>query len=133
MGSRPVLLPMTTQDRQLESDPDKPGTARDDRATVAAFDAVDVDRVLPGEETSQHREDIEHWISVYSELLDFKRFMLDGLSARAGQMVTDEAKTEVETTDLRLARAEAERFTRRLAFWRGRLDEIKALEPAAPV
>jgi len=132
MGSRLALPPMTTQDRPVESDPDKPGTARDDRATVAAFDAVDVDRVLPGEETSQHREDIEHWISVYSELLDFKRFMLDGLSARASHMVTDEAKTEVETTDLRLARAEAERFTRRLAFWRGRLDEIKASEPAAP-
>lgn len=73
---------------------------------------------------------MELWVSVYSELLDFKRFMLDGATARADAMVTDIARVEIETTDLRVARAEAERFTRRLAFWRGRLSTLKVPEPA---
>jgi hypothetical protein len=124
---------MTIPDRPIESNPLKPGTARDDRATVAASDAVDVERLLPGEEPSGHPEDIEHWIAVYSELLDFKRFMLDGASARVNQMATTEARTEIESTDLRLARAEAERFTRRLAFWRSRQEELNAQAPLAAV
>jgi hypothetical protein len=124
---------MTIPDRPIESNPLTPGTARDDRATVAAADAVDVERLLPGEEPSDHREDIEHWIAVYSELLDFKRFMLDGASVRASQMATTEARTEIESTDLRLARAEAERFTRRLAYWRRRLEELSAQTPVATV
>ncbi len=78
-----------------------------------------------------HRDDAHHWITVYSELLDFKRFMLDGAAARAAQMATEEARTEIETTDLRVARAEAERFTRRLSFWRSRLTETESAPPSS--
>jgi hypothetical protein len=113
----------------------RPGRARDKRARKAAADSVDPARRLPGEEEAEDqllpgenpaatfKDDVEMWIQVYSELLDFKRFMLDGATARAGEMRTAAARTEVETTDMRIARAEAERFARRLAFWRGRLDE----------
>ena len=116
--------------------------ARDERASRAAHNSVDPERLLPGESahldallpgedpSGSYRGDVEHWITVYSELLDFKRFMLDGAVARAGQMTTDVAKQEVETTDLRVARAEAERFTRRLSFWRGRLDSLLKETPA---
>lgn len=122
--------------------PDSPGVARDERASRAAHNSVDPNRLLPGEgadsdallpgedPSGTYRGDIEHWITVYSELLDFKRFMLDGAAARAGQMTSDAAKHEVETTDLRVARAEAERFTRRLSFWRGRLDSLLTETPA---
>jgi hypothetical protein len=48
-------------------------------------------------------------------------------------MATTEARTEIESTDLRLARAEAERFTRRLAFWRSRQEELNAQAPLAAV
>jgi hypothetical protein len=127
---------------QHEIDPTRPGPARDRQATQAAFDSVDVARLLPGEEensdpllpgenpTAAYREDVELWIDVYSELLDFKRFMLDGASARASEMLTAIARNEIEDTDLRVARAEAERFTRRLSFWRGRLEALPASEPA---
>lgn len=122
--------------------PEAPGVARDEQASRAAHNSVDPKRLLPGEgadsdallpgedPSGTYRGDVEHWITVYSELLDFKRFMLDGAAARAGQMTTEVAKHEVETTDLRVARAEAERFTRRLSFWRGRLDSLLEETPA---
>jgi len=128
---------MSDKNLDLEGDPLLPGRARDERANRAATDSVDTARLLPGEESSTdallpgeqpgsgYREDVEHWITVYSELVEFKRFMLDGATARAEQMTTEAARIEVDTTDLRVARAEAERFTRRLAFWRGRLDALK--------
>ena len=116
---------------------DLPGRARDEQASKAAHDSVDTQRLLPGERADSddallpgedpkalYAEDVQLWINVYSELLEFKRFMLDGASARARQMTTDIARSEVEATDLRVARAEAERFTRRLSFWRGRLEAL---------
>ncbi len=133
---------MTDRSPTAETDADRPGRARDNQATQAAIDSVDTTRLLPGEEASSdlllpgedpsagYQEDVELWISVYSELLDFKRFMLDGASARASAMVTDIARVEIETTDLRVARAEAERFTRRLSFWRSRLSTLKTGNPA---
>jgi len=123
--------------KEITTDPARPNRARQDRAMQAAVDSVDptrllpsegasvaeVDRLLPGEDpNSGHAEDAEHWIAVYSELLDFKRFMLDGAAARARDMSTDEARAEVLETDLVVARAEAERFARRLAYWRTRGD-----------
>lgn len=119
-----------------EADPNKPGAARAEQAVKAAHDSVDATRLLPGENSAaeaflpgedprtSYRDDVEHWISVYSELLEFKRFMLDGAAARAAQMQTEAARTEIETTDLRVARAEAERFTRRLGYWRVRLEAL---------
>ncbi|GAC1656366.1 MAG: hypothetical protein NVS9B1_11590 [Candidatus Dormibacteraceae bacterium] len=133
---------MSEESESKPAGPDSPGVARDERASRAAHNSVDPNRLLPGEgadsdallpgedPTGTHRGDIEHWITVYSELLDFKRFMLDGAAARAGQMTTEVAKHEVEATDLRVARAEAERFTRRLSFWRGRLDSLLKVSPA---
>ena len=125
----------------VTDDPNVPGQARDDRAREAALNSVESSRLLPGENSSVENsqqlldedrllpgedpigaltEDADHWISVYSELLDFKKFMLDGAAARAAAMTQPESRVEVETTDLTVARAEAERFSRRLAFWRCR-------------
>lgn len=101
---------------------------------------MDTERLLPGEEisaeiylpgenpTTSYKEDIHLWITVYSELLAFKRFMIDGASVRADEMLTSEARREIESTDLRVARAEAERFIGRLAFWRGRLESLQEEE-----
>ena len=84
---------------------------------------LDEDRLLPGEDpVGAIAEDAEHWVAVYGELLEFKQFMLDGAAARAAAMIQTESRTEVENTDLTVARAEAERFSRRLAYWRTRLD-----------
>lgn len=128
---------MTDRPVPDEKSATRPGPARDVRASKAAFDSVDKSRLLPGEGATSdallpgedpaagYGDDVEHWISVYSELLDFKRFMLDGATARAAEMVNAKARTEVENTDLRVARAEAERFTRRLSFWRGRKEALR--------
>ena len=125
---------------KVTDDPNVPGQARDDRAREAALKSVESSRLLPGENSSVENqqlldedrllpgedpigaltEDADHWIAVYSELLDFKKFMLDGAAARAAAMTQPESRVEVETTDLTVARAEAERFSRRLAYWRGR-------------
>lgn len=127
---------MTENAPEDQIDPGRPGKARDDQAAQAALDSVDSTRLLPGEDvsaeaylpgedpTTSYREDVELWINVYQELLEFKRFMLDGAAARAGAMTTSIARAEVETTDLRVARAEAERFSRRLSFWRARLEAL---------
>lgn len=122
------------------TDPGMPGPARDEQAAQAALDSVDVTRLLtrepedvllPGESVGGIViEDIQHWIAVYSELLEFKRFMLDGATARQRAMITPDAREEIETTDLRVARAEAERFTRRLSYWRSRLEEFTLAEAA---
>ena len=133
---------MTDQSHNGELDPDRPGQARDAQSSLAASNSVDVDRILPGERdfepllpgeepTSQHIDDVEHWLNVYSELLDFKRFMLDGASLRANEMRTETARDEIERTDLRVARAEAERFAARLAYWRGRRDTITKTQAEA--
>jgi hypothetical protein len=134
---------MTDQTHNGEMDANRPGEARDAQSSLAASNSVDVGRLISGESdseplmpgedpTSKYVDDVEHWVNVYSELLDFKRFMLDGATVRAREMRTETARKEVEDTDLRVARAEAERFTRRLAYWRGRLDAIQATK-AEPV
>jgi hypothetical protein len=139
---RVETVAMTDHSQTGERDPNRPGQARDAQSSLAASDSIDPDRVLPGEgdyqpllpgeePSSQHVDDVEHWLTVYSELLDFKRFMLDGARLRANEMRTETARNEVERTDLRVARAEAERFAARLAYWRGRRDAIKKAQ--API
>jgi hypothetical protein len=89
-------------------------------AANAALDAVEPERLLPGEEVdSVHLDDAVHWTKVYSELVDFKRSLLTVAGARITSM-NDAARTEIEETDLKILEAEAERLDRRQAFWRAR-------------
>lgn len=89
-------------------------------AANAALDAVEPERLLPGEEEdSVHLDDAVHWTKVYSELLDFKRSLLTVAEARITSM-NDAARTEIEETDLKILQAEAERLDRRQTFWRAR-------------
>jgi hypothetical protein len=93
-------------------------------AADAALDAVEPERLLPGEdEGSVHLDDAEHWTNVYSELLDFKRSLLKLAEDRIGSM-HKAARTEVEDTDLKILQAEALRLARRFEFWRARKDVL---------
>jgi hypothetical protein len=86
----------------------------------AALDAVEPDRLLPGEdESSTHPDDALHWMKVYTELLEFKRSLLTVTEVK---LVTMEgaARAEVEETDLKVLLAEAERMDRRLHYWEER-------------
>jgi hypothetical protein len=105
--------------------PDPPDSLGDEApdaggAADAALDAVEPERLLPGEEEdSVHLDDAVHWTKVYSELLDFKRSLLTVAEDRIISM-NDVARTEVEKTDLKILQAEAQRLERRQAFWRVR-------------
>jgi hypothetical protein len=93
-------------------------------AVDAALDAVEPERLLPGEEEdSVHFDDAVHWTKVYSELLDFKRSLLTVAEDRITSM-DDVARTEVEETDLKILQAEAQRLERRQEFWRVRSDTL---------
>jgi hypothetical protein len=89
-------------------------------ARDAALAAVEPERLLDGEvEGTRHADDALHWAKVYAELLDFKRSLLNVAEQRVRSM-DESASDEVKRTDLKVLLAEAERFERRLEFWRRR-------------
>lgn len=91
-----------------------------------AIERVGEDQLLEGEDPSTtYLEDAAHWVDVYAELLDVKADLLTTID-RDREGLSDEALREIEGTDRRLLEAEAERFRRRLAFWRERCDELAA-------
>jgi hypothetical protein len=93
-------------------------------AKNAALDAVEPERLLDGEnEDTSYVDDAVHWTRVYTELLDFKRSLLD-VAERAVTSLHNDAETEVKDTDLKVLKAEAARFERRLEFWKARTDQL---------
>lgn len=100
-----------------------------EEASEAAQDAVEPDRLLPGEdERTPHMDDALHWMNVYSELLDFKRRLLIVADERLVSM-GDAARAEVEDTDLKVLQAEADRLERRFDFWTARAAAMR--EPSS--
>ena len=111
--------PDASDDRPSDSDPPDAAEAAD-----AAQEAVEPDRLLPGEdERTPHMDDALHWMKVYSELLDFKRRLLLVTDERLVTM-GDAARAEVEETDLKVIQAEADRLERRFDFWTARAAAI---------
>jgi hypothetical protein len=95
--------------------------------SVAALEAVDPDRRLPGEpEESDLKEEIQRWIAVYKDLLDTKRVMLKAAEKRIAG-ASEEARKEYRRTDATTLAAERRRLERRLGFWRRRLRAVKAV------
>jgi predicted metal-dependent HD superfamily phosphohydrolase len=111
-----------------DSEPDHGAASVPDHqdARDAALDAVEPERLLEGEdEHSAYVDDAVHWTKVYAELLDFKRSLM-AVSEHQMQSMGDDAESEVKDTDLKVLRAEAARFERRLNFWQERAAELKA-------
>jgi hypothetical protein len=107
-------------DSRADSDDTSDDSPDAGEAANAALDAVEPERLLPGEEEdSVHLDDAVHWTKVYSELLDFKRSLLRVAEDRLTSML-NAARTEIEETDLKILQAEAERLERRQEFWRAR-------------
>jgi hypothetical protein len=93
-------------------------------AQNAALDAVEPERLLDGEdEQTTYADDAVHWTKVYRELLEFKRSLLN-LAEHRVNLMGDDAGSEVKDTDLKVLKAEAARFERRLAFWQVRTNEL---------
>ena len=105
----------------VEIAPRDPKKGKDDEK-AAAGEAVDPDRLLPGEDPeSSELEDSAHWIAVYSELLLFKERLLDTAGQGLSNMTEAESRQEAANTDLMLLSAERTRLQRRLEFWKQRL------------
>jgi len=93
-------------------------------AQNAALDAVEPERLLDGEdEQTTYADDAVHWTKVYRELLDFKHSLLN-VAEQTVVSMGDDAGGEVRDTDLKVLKAEAARFERRLAFWQLRTNEL---------
>jgi hypothetical protein len=76
------------------------------------------DVLLPGEATAMvdpSKRDIEHWISVYAQLCQFKETILGTLVDQREQ-VPLLGRIEVDHDDMVL-RSEYERLRRRLQYW----------------
>jgi hypothetical protein len=81
--------------------------------------AHEYDTLLPGEARSIRDgdpRDIDHWISVYSELVDFKEKLLDEIGSQR-DAVQEEGRLEVHHDDV-LFRREHARLQKRLDYWR---------------
>jgi hypothetical protein len=105
---------------------DGAGVPGHQEARDAALDAVEPGRLLEGEdEHTVHVDDAVHWTKVYAELLDFKRSLM-AVSEHRVESMGDDAESEVKETDLKVLKAEADRFERRLAFWQERAVQLKA-------
>lgn len=86
-----------------------------------ARDAVDPDRLLPGEHPDQPRPgDADHWIQVYGELRTTKLHLLNELRIRVARLGPSAAQ-ELEGVDEVILQLQVDRFERRLAFWAERL------------
>ena len=94
------------------------------RKEKAAKEAVDSNRLLPGEDpAAAHPDDALHWAQVYRELTEFKNRAIDRIVIDAVGL-GDVARHEVEMTDLVVLRAERDRLVRRSEFWRDRYRKL---------
>jgi hypothetical protein len=90
----------------------------------ARLQAMEEDHLLEGEDPdSNNPEDAVHWERVYADLLKFKRSLLSRASRLTPRLETP-ARHEVNRTDVKLLTLEAEKFERRLEFWRRRRREL---------
>jgi hypothetical protein len=97
------------------------------RAIDAADRAVRAERLLDGENPeTRHADDVDHWISAYSELIAYKETLIAKTQEEAGTMVNPAALMETEKVDLTILRRELENYRRRLTFWLGRRAELNA-------
>jgi hypothetical protein len=102
------------------------GDELQERAEHAADKVADPDRLLPGEEpATTNLDDIDHWLSVYSELLGFKQRLVDTTEQAAAELDHSDAQAEVADTDLTLLEGERKRLWRRLRYWQRRKQEAE--------
>ncbi|HTE83654.1 MAG TPA: hypothetical protein VK821_02905 [Dehalococcoidia bacterium] len=69
-----------------------------------------------------------HWKQIYTEILEMEEKVL----ARIRQLMdkqSDEARREVELTNVPVVVAQAERFRQRLSYWEARVHELNGAAP----
>jgi hypothetical protein len=82
--------------------------------------------VLPGEDLeTDHLDDVEHWVAVYTELVAGKARILDATLVEMETARHDDTRNEL-VSDQTLLLAELDRFQRRLRFWHEREIDLRA-------
>lgn len=94
--------------------------------TDTALGPAERERLLVGEDGSTCKvADAIHWAKVYADLFAYKDEMRVVTENRVASMSLA-ARRELERTDVRLFRGEAQRLERRLQFWRRRSVDLSA-------
>jgi len=100
-----------------------------DSPVRAAIQAVDKDALLEGEDPeSQLVEDAEHWVSVYSELIQYKQSLMQTSEEEVAVLEHPESQGEANNVDTVILATELERFRHRLDFWLARLEVLRSSE-----
>jgi hypothetical protein len=85
--------------------------------------AEDRDRLLPGERPNTlYSEDAEHWVHVYTDLLNFNLEMMDVLERRLAALPA--TQDGPERSDRNLLQAHVRRLRWRLNFWERRRAQL---------
>lgn len=89
-----------------------------------ASKAIDPYRLMESEQPdSVDPEDFRHWITVYTELADFKVKMLADMVKHMPGM-PPVAAAEIRGIDMAIIRRQLARYEGRLAFWQRRAGEV---------
>ena len=81
--------------------------------------SAEYETLLPGESVSMrsgNARDVDHWITVYSELVNFKEKILNEIGDQRDK-VAAEGRLEIQHDDM-IFRREYMRLVGRLNFWR---------------
>jgi hypothetical protein len=81
---------------------------------------------LEGEDlATTHWEDAHHWISIYSDLLEFKRGILDQITRDLAKLTPDEQKAA--ESDLKIIEGQMMGYQQRLDLWSRRVRDLHGL------
>jgi DNA-binding response OmpR family regulator len=89
-------------------------------------------RPLEGEDLkTSHWEDARHWMSIYADLLDFKRGLLDRVRLDVASLQPDAQKAAA--VDLRIIDDQMQGYQKRLDLWYRRIWDLQGmwLDPAS--
>src|SRR5487761_349714 len=69
-----------------------------------------------------------HWKQIYTEILEMEEKVLTRIRQLMDKQ-SDEARREVEVTNVPVVVAQAERFRQRLGYWEARVHELNGASP----
>ena len=76
---------------------------------------------------TQHVEDARHWVSIYTQMLEFKERLLTRVDEEA-RGLPPPARDFVKADDIPMLEAERDRVHHRLVFWRRRHWELARID-----
>ena len=96
----------------------------------AAVRGGDWTQGMDGEAVPEHAalKQALHWRLIYSEILAMEEKVLTRIRQLMDKQ-SDEARREVELTNVPVVVAQAERFRRRLGYWEARVHELNGASP----